>query len=60
MRMYTFLEDGKHKADQLVLTNSEDVTVVNPATGEVLTWDGTKWINIEVPPPDEIDGGTFV
>lgn len=60
MRKYTYLEDGKHKADELTLEDSENVTIVNPATGEVLAWDGTKWINIEVPPPDLIDGGTFV
>lgn len=59
MRKYTYLEDGKKKADQLVLTDSEDVVVTNPDTGEVLSWNGSEWINIEIPPTD-IDGGSFI
>lgn len=59
MKKYTYLEDGKNKAGTLVIDDSEDVIITNPDTGEVLAWNGTEWVNTEIPPHD-IDGGSFV
>lgn len=59
MKKYTYLEDGKTKADILTIDSPDDVTITNPVTGEVITWNGTEWVNVEIPPLTDVDGGTF-
>lgn len=58
MKKHTFVEDGRQKAEVLKIDTPDDVTITNPITGEVLTWDGLTWKNIEIPEHD-IDGGFF-
>jgi len=59
MKKFTYLEDGKHKAEELKLESSEDVAITNPATGETLVWNGSTWVNYDLPAKD-IDGGSFI
>jgi len=58
MKKHTYIEDGKQKAETLVLDASNDVTITDAATGEVLTWNGSEWINTGIPEHD-VDGGSF-
>ena len=58
MKKHTYIENGKRRAEVLTIDTPEDVTVTNPITGEVLTWNGIAWVNIEIPEHD-IDGGSF-
>lgn len=48
-----YSEDGFWESHLLILDDVADVVLTTPATGEVLGFDGTNWVNVA------IDGGSF-
>jgi len=60
MKKHTYLEDGKTKAETLLLGTSDDVVITDPEPGHTLIWDGNDWTNQLSTITENIDGGSFI